>query len=391
MNILFLYNEVIDPKKGGVERVTSFLGEYFKGQGCNVFYLSCNDTDSHSHEQQFVLPNSSSILLKSNVVFFRSMIIEKEIHIIINQAATNPKISKLAIHSLPEGVKLISVIHNSILSSINNFSAVNKVKFDKIGLNIFLKFSEYRIFKIILLGLYKLKYFRHYRLLCTKSDRVVILSEKYRTELDFITGTKSYNNIISINNPVPFFETPVCNKLKEVLYVGRVNFSQKRVDLLIHLWSLVHKKFPDWTFKIVGDGEDLIEAKLLASRLKINNIKFYGFSDPIAFYQTSSIFCMSSSFEGFPLTLIESMYCGSVPIVFNSFLSASEIIDDGYNGFLIPPFDLTEYSRVLSELMSNYYSLEHISLNAKLKVKNFNISVIGDQWFRLFKDLNCNS
>lgn len=37
MNILFLYNSYINPTKGGVQRVTKVLADYFELKGNNVF------------------------------------------------------------------------------------------------------------------------------------------------------------------------------------------------------------------------------------------------------------------------------------------------------------------------------------------------------------------
>ena len=46
-------------------------------------------------------------------------------------------------------------------------------------------------------------------------------------------------------------------KKNELLFVGRVNITQKRVDILLEIWHKIFLNFPDWELNIVGDGEDL--------------------------------------------------------------------------------------------------------------------------------------
>ena len=84
------------------------------------------------------------------------------------------------------------------------------------------------------------------------------------------------------------------------------------------------------------------------------------------------------------MTLTEGMSFGCIPFTFENYGAASEIIDDGVNGCLIPPFDLKIYSGRLSELMCNEQRRTCMSRSAMKKVKSFDISVVGDKWDELF-------
>ncbi|MHC1704328.1 MAG: glycosyltransferase [Tenuifilaceae bacterium] len=388
MNILFLYTTTINPQVGGVERVTFTLANYFESKGHKVFFLGVTDFYSINDKRQFFLPDSSSSISKSNIIFFRSFLVEKSINIVINQGGNIPGISKLAFYCKFEGVKLISVVHNSLLATIDNFSSANKSKFEKIGISWLLPYTDTKILKNILLKLYKWKYAKHYKSLCKESNYVSLLSKKYKEELTFFMDGQSIDNVVGIPNPVSFDEIVRIKKKKEILYVGRINTSQKRIDLLLQIWGLLDDSFADWSLKIVGDGDELESMKLLSSQLNLQNVFFYGFRDPKPFYETASIFCMTSSFEGLPMTLIEAMQYGVVPIAFNSFLSVTDIIDDKVNGCLIKPFDINEYVKSLSKLMSSKEELESYSKAAEQRVKRFDLSIIGEQWLNVFKELN---
>ena len=60
---------------------------------------------------------------------------------------------------------------------------------------------------------------------------------------------------------------------------------------------------------------------------------------------------MTSSFEGWPMVLMEAMQMGVVPIAFNSFESVYDIIDDHLNGIIVENNDIDMYVKQLKWLM----------------------------------------
>ena len=76
--------------------------------------------------------------------------------------------------------------------------------------------------------------------MCLNSDKVLLLSEKFKEELSFYTGPVP-ENIIGVANPLSF---SICDvnfsvKKRELLFVGRINAQQKRVDLLLKIWEKI--------------------------------------------------------------------------------------------------------------------------------------------------------
>ena len=53
---------------------------------------------------------------------------------------------------------------------------------------------------------------------------------------------------------------------------------------------------------------------------------------------------MTSSYEGFPMTLLEGMKMALPLVSFDVPTGPNEIIKDGINGFLIPPFNCNQCS-----------------------------------------------
>lgn len=389
MNILFLYGNVIDPQKGGVQRVTSVLADYFVEKDHSVLYLALEQKKNHQchPSRQFFLPDKASICSKINIDFIREFVKNKKIDILINQGGIVVDISKLTYSLKNENVKILQVVHNSLLSKINHFESAFYDRFKAKKISFVLPVTKNKLVKNILLQIYKRRYASHFKELCSRSDQVVLLSRSFMPELRFFVGDSDFSNVTAISNPCSFLPNSISTvKQKEILFVGRINSSQKRVDLLLRIWARLHHAHPDWKLIIVGGG-DLPQMKKFANILNLQNFSFEGFQDPAPYYERASIFAMTSSFEGFPMVLPEAMQYGLVPFAFNSFASVNDIIDDDVNGCLIKPFEIDEYVSKLKDLMINLDQLRLMSLNAQEKSKQFNITHIGNQWLQLFEEL----
>lgn len=380
MNILFLYTAPINPESGGVERVTYTLSNYFELNGHKIFFISTSNFLKNNDTRQYYLPSSSFISCRDNKKFFYAFILDKKIDIVINQSGTNPDACSLAYICNDINIPLVSVIHNSPLGPARNLLFSRIVKNIQINQSLLLKFTDSIFLNFIVRQMYRLKYKNHYRLLCKASNIVFLLSESYIKELIFFTGNQFINKVISLGNPTSFDQIKKINKNKELLFVGRVNTYQKNVNLLLIIWSRLHYDYSDWVLNIVGGGEELESMKLLSKQLGLTNVRFHGFADPKPFYQTASIFCMTSSFEGLPMTLIEAMQFGVVPVAFDSFDAVFDIIENDINGYIVDSFSLSKYVDTLKYLMSSGCDLNSISRSAELTAKKFSLDLIGGKW-----------
>ena len=388
MSLLFLYNEAINPITGGVERTTYLLAEFLESRGYIVYFLGLNNIHGVNDKRQFILPNSTKFCSPENVQFYRNFLIEKSVKLVINKGGTNIELSELAIYCKVLDIRLITAIHNSVLGGAKNFSSTHKKQFEQMGIGKFLPLANTQIIKWGILLLYKWRYKDHYRLICKKSDLVILESEKQKEELEFFLKDGNLYNVIGIPNFIIYDGLQAYHKEKDVLFVGRINTTQKRVDLLLKIWDLIHKEFPNWKLKIVGGGEELNSIKELSVKLKLRNVFFYGYTDAKPYYESASIICLTSSYEGFGLTLVEAMQHGVVPIAFNSYLSVTDIIDDKINGYLISPFDINEYANTLAKLMNDEKGLKIVATKAKVKARKFDLSIIGERWVKVLKDFD---
>jgi glycosyltransferase involved in cell wall biosynthesis len=162
---------------------------------------------------------------------------------------------------------------------------------------------------------------------------------------------------------------------------------QKRISLALKIWKLVENspESEGWYLKIIGEGEDLQTYKKMTKLLNLHRVVFLGRQNPQPFYVKASLAMMTSSFEGWGLTLTESQQFGVVPLAFDSYASAKDIITNGENGFLIPYGDLKLYSILLLKLMKNAELRHKMAASAIKSVKRFEIDEIVSRWLALLK------
>ena len=98
--------------------------------------------------------------------------------------------------------------------------------------------------------------------------------------------------------------------------------------------------------------------------------------------------CMTSIYEGTPMVIIEAMQCGCVPMVYDTYAAARDMINDGTDGFVIPPFDEVMYAKKLAYLMDNADAMAKMKHNAMQSSKRFDCNTIIDQWEKLLSNSN---
>lgn len=394
MNICILNHRENNPYIGGVEKISYTLAHLWKDRGYSVIFLSLQKSEIikeyHSDCDEFFLPNNDNVCSIENRKFIMEIFHKYQISIVINQANVFPKVCALARmikQNLP--IKLITTIHYAPLFELagieNNFFLPTKkgIKNNLFSLLLFLRYYCYQKRNLIRVEAKRLQDTASY------SDFVVCLSEKFIPVFrKLLAFPIYYDKLVSIPNTVELTKNiDSSKKKKQVLYVGRLEYGLKRVDRILEIWKGIETEFKDWNLCIVGDGNSLESLKQLAKTYKLENISFEGFRDPKIYFAESSIFCLTSSSEGFGLVLVEALMAKCVPIVYNSFLSVTDIIENGTNGILIKPFKKKSFIAELKKLMVDSSERERLAQNNMVTLKKFEPSVILNQWDSLFSKL----
>jgi glycosyltransferase involved in cell wall biosynthesis len=375
VNILFLITNF--PCSGGMETVTRILSNAFVEKGHNVgvayFHKTALQAEVNPAVKQFVFPVKSKILIKDNIDFLRNILVEDKINVVINQMSNSIEGTKLIIKARDDNRKyLITCWHGTFLMDFKNAFLPQRRKHKFIPYCVYLYLKEYFYFRT----LSKVYYL---------SDKMVYLSNEYVKEIKQKYPNKKMDKLTVIPNPLlemPETQIDYLQKKKKLLFVGRMAEHHKRMSLILKSWKIICNKYHDWDLVFVGDGENLGETKELAKNLP--RVQFEGFREPKEYYEKSSIFLMTSAFEGLPMTLIESQSFGCVPVVMNSFASLPDIIQNGKNGFIVPNNDINAFAEKVCLLMDNAQPRKKMAENGMESVKKFSIENIVNEWEKLF-------
>lgn len=196
------------------------------------------------------------------------------------------------------------------------------------------------------------------------------------------------SNISIIHNPIPFFPDKFSTtENKEVMAVGRYVY-QKGFDILIDSWSRIAHHYPSWKLRIYGEGNrEALQAQIDRLGLTDSCILEHAVPHIIDKYCESSIFVLSSRYEGFGMVIVEAMSCGVPPVSFTCPSGPRDIIYDGIDGLLVDNGNAEQLAEKIAMLIANNTLRKKMGQQARIDVARFKIENIGKQWDRLFRHL----
>lgn len=226
------------------------------------------------------------------------------------------------------------------------------------------------------------------RLAARYFDRVVVLTDRDRKQWQ--TALRTSLRIETIGNPLPFDPVPgaVTPRVPVVLAVGRL-VPAKGFDVLLRAWHTVAAVAPDWTLRIIGEGECRASLEALRDRLGLHaSVNLPGATQAIgAAYRDAGIFCLSSRHEGFGMVLIEAMASG-VPVVSTACETGpNEILRDGVNALMAPVDDADALANRLLTLIRDPLLRRRLAIGGLKAANVYRQDVIVDRWVALLSHL----
>jgi glycosyltransferase involved in cell wall biosynthesis len=375
MNILFLSHNI--SSSSGKDIVTRILANEFirLEHNVNLCSLEISDNLINSKIKCFnIFGDWRKIDSLQNINAVKKIIQAESINIIINQECQNIPWTNLAKEAAKNSkIKIISCLHFPVLMSVNHFA-----KRTRFFPRFFVKFIKKR------------KDLRMVNFAYDNSDFLVLLSERFLEHYKELQPKKKLTRLRAIANPFSLNSKKINfeSKQKTILSVGRISEFQKRISLIIEVWKIIlsTEKYNDWKLKIVGDGVDLKNIKKKARGL--DRISFEGMQNPEPYYEEASIFFMTSAFEGFGMTLVESLQRACIPIVMDSFLALNDIIENNENGIISPDGDIQTFAKNAMQLMDDEQKRKYLAENGLKSTEKFATNKILAKWEKLFEELS---
>lgn len=182
-------------------------------------------------------------------------------------------------------------------------------------------------------------------------------------------------------------QTNLCTAHR-VISAGRL-VHQKGYDRLIKAWIYVHQKHPDWALDIYGKGilyNDLY-ALIMKNKLEGSVQLCPPVSEITKEFFHSSIYVMSSNYEGFPMVLLEAMACGLPCISFDCPYGPSSIITSQSDGLIVENNNILKLAEAICFFIEHDNIRHQYGANAQKEVKRYLPENIMPKWKLLFEKL----
>ena len=212
------------------------------------------------------------------------------------------------------------------------------------------------------------------------------------TQEDKQTWSPYCSNLEQIYNPLTFTHDGLAPlESNHAISAGRFD-KQKNYASMVHVWKKVHERHPDWILDLYGNGtkkakivrliqkeglEDVIQVHSATSDIKSEMLK-------------SSMYLMTSLYEGFPMVLLETAAIGLPCVCMRCPCGPSEFIEDGVNGMLADQGDIDTMAEKICTLIENPALRRSMGRAVNGKTADFSQEKILDQWDRLFKRLTAS-
>lgn len=389
MNIAFVTTFKVSPEKGGTERTTLRISSAFRKRGNLCYNLYAKEIDMNLPLVEFDGTfNIYRINLKDfsktyNIDFFVFEGAFDQLLMVKNALGENRTCRLVFVHHFEPGSEVYFELFRDIKAEfLHSSSAVQRFK-QMIKMCLYPLYRPYKVHKA----------HANYKLAYDICDKVVLLSAEYIDKYCSFGGVCEKGKFAVIPNAISFDEFIQKNKFhqkkKQVLIVTRLEETQKRISLAIRIWKMIEQipELDDWTLKIVGFGNYEAQYKKMVETLKLERVFFEGRQDPRPYYKESSLFMMTSLYEGWPMTINESLQYGCIPFAFDVVPSLHDFIVNGKNGYLINEMDLVGYAQKMKEIMLDEEKQKALMENCLETSKLYSLDNIYIKWEKLLNEL----
>lgn len=358
---------------GGMEKIITEKANYLSGNGNDVYIVTteqknrksffkindnikCYDLDINYEDE-----NNTSIIKKMSSFIVKQHIHKKRLTQLLKKIKADIVISTFGnevnfLYQINDGSKKILEIH---------FSKFFRIQLQRRG--IWYLVDKYRSF------IDNRK--------AGKYDRFVVLTNEDKEYWKGIENITVIPNFISI----PEETSNLTNK--RAIAVGRLSF-QKGYERMIKAWAIVNKRHPEWKLDIFGNGEDKDHINGMITELHLDNsVTIHPPTTAIGNeYKESSLFLLSSRYEGLPMVLLEAISYGLAIVTYDCKCGPKDIIS-GDNGILVKEGDIGSFANNIIKLIENPDKMRSIAQKARKDAYDYSKDAVMNKWMNLFNEI----
>jgi len=342
--------------EGGAERFAGLLTFMLEDSGFEVHSIIVNDCVDYSYTGvlfNLEKENSGSFsffkkLKKGKLL--RNYLVQNEIEIVIDGRSRNILLRELITRFIYRDLKIFYIVHSY------NFQ-------------IYFPYSKFWS-----------------RILYKNVEALICVSRAIEEKAKKLY---QFKNTITIYNP--FFisqeelKKEVFEPKKVILFFGRFEEKVKNFTLMLEAFSQSKIYEKGFYLHLMGAGNDLdfIQKKIAALNL-IEYVQILPFKEnPFDEVRAAKFTILTSNFEGFPLSIVESLALGTPVIAVDCNSGPREIIQNGFNGLLVKNHNPKAFAEAMNRFADNSELYNFCKKNAAESVKHLSLKNISEQWKNL--------
>jgi GalNAc-alpha-(1->4)-GalNAc-alpha-(1->3)-diNAcBac-PP-undecaprenol alpha-1,4-N-acetyl-D-galactosaminyltransferase len=358
LKLIFIIDSLIS---GGAERVMSVLANRLSESGYDITILS------KSHEPPFYKLES-----KVKLVYLRVKVnYDNKITILFSRLRVYLHICNYLRAKKPDVV----------IPFLTNTNGITIIICKLLGLYVIA--SEHNNYKLCL-DSFPVWFIK--RIIYPRSGLLTVLTERDKTEY----YGRFMKNVIVMPNPLsldPVKNIELLAREKIILSVGELSrMHQKGFDLLLEIFAQIAPEYPEWQLVIAGSGDHGTLTEMISKSGLDGKISLIGeVNDIQSHMRKSSIFALTSRWEGLPMVLLEAMSQGMASIAFDCFTGPRELITDGLDGILIEDRNKDHFVTGLKTLMEDQDLRVKLGRKAVETSKKYLPEEVTQKWINLIE------
>ncbi len=310
----------------------------------------------------------------------------------VHEVPMSNKFDLRAISALAELLKerQIDIIHtHGYKSDILGLLAAKKAGVKSIATpHGFEKLDDWKLNLFIAMGCRTFRFFDYVAPLSVELCEDV---RRYKVAEDKIEYIRNGVDLTSIEHRLPSQNT-ARGEHRTIGFIGQM-IGRKNVTDILDVFDRIATDKPGTRLVLLGDGDARAEYEQYAATKKhAANIEFLGFlNNPLDYLTTFDLFVMTSTLEGIPRCLMESMAMG-VPVAAYDIAGVDQLIESGKTGMLAPLGDQDTLTECWQKLLWNDDFADQISRNAADLVNSkFSAKRMADEYNVLYYKLLAES
>jgi glycosyltransferase involved in cell wall biosynthesis len=262
----------------------------------------------------------------------------------------------------------------------------------QVGLSTTLIFSERSNHRLYLTNSFKHKIWNWIlHMAYKKATSIITVSNESKAALasDFSLPNEKIHTIFNgLNFPLldklkneQFTDFKTDDDVRNILAVGSINRA-KNYPLLIESFSVLHSRNEGTRLIILGKGEMMNEINELITQLKLHEAVYMaGYCDnPYKYMKLASCYVLSSSWEGFPNSLLEAMYINGHVVSTDCPTGPSEIISHNEDGLLCEMNNSEDLATAMEKMCFDEDFRDYVFENSRRKIAKFDERIMIQEY-----------